>query len=152
MYIQCHCICLYSATHVLLLTGLVRSNRLQSKAALLWVSALQYNCYKGIRCYFYRPKSYNPSTHVCCSRTIVRKPARCCGSASYNPNTHTCCGGRVLSTAGISSPACCGNTVYDRNKKVRTNCATVCDLKGDQRLYDYSYNRFSSFDVLGREH
>lgn len=61
---------------------------------------------------------------MCCSRTISPKPAQCCGSASYNPNTHTCCGGKVLSTAGISSPGCCGSTVYDRNQKVNRFCKT----------------------------
>ena len=69
------------------------------------------------RC-FYRRKSYNPSTHVCCSGTISPKPAQCCGRVPYNPNTQACCGGGVSSTSGISSPACCGNTVYDRNQKV----------------------------------
>lgn len=88
-------------------------------SVLLHTLATSINCLQRIPLYFYRLQSYNPSTHVCCARTISPKPARCCGSASYNPNTHTCCGGRVLSTAGITSPGCCGSTVYDRNQKVK---------------------------------
>lgn len=58
--------------------------------------------------YFYRKNSYTPSTHVCCSGSVFRKPSQCCGSKSYYPSYQVCCGGNVF-----RKPCqCCGSKPY----------------------------------------
>ncbi|XP_020614356.1 galaxin-2-like [Orbicella faveolata] len=39
--------------------------------------------------------SYTPSTHVCCSGSVFRKPSQCCGSKPYYPSYQDCCYERV---------------------------------------------------------
>ena len=79
---------------------------------------------------FYRKNvCTKPSNDLCCWTT------KCCGRLPYNPFGKACCGGKVLSTQGMSSLACCGNSVYDRSKKVLKDlmhnryCMTILILK-----------------------